>query len=410
MSKIWLVAKTTFLRHIRSSTFLILTFGVPVLMVIAGALPWLREGDTALPAVGYVDQSGLLASADEITADISLRPTVYASPADAQEAFEAGQIRAYVVIPADYGVGDSVIYYSDAEPTSAIQSALSEFMRAAQLPGAPEWVLQRLAEPSHTTFVSPDGRLSVDGNTGMVVRILFPILLGIMFSLAVVTGVSQMGSAIIREKEHRAMEIVITSLPPEALVAGKVLGLSLMALGQIAVWTIFGIGAGLLAVASTGPVTLAIIPWAALLWSLVLGLPTFLVYAMLAAGVGVIAGDDQQSQQLAGILSLVGFLPFWTLPVIISAPGGTLSTILTLFPLTSPTVVLFRLGFGTVPLWQPLAALSIALLCLAAITWLVTRVFRAAMLIYGQRLTLRQGVGCAAQRLMPARERSEYHA
>jgi ABC-2 type transport system permease protein len=186
------------------------------------------------------------------------------------------------------------------------------------------------------------------------------------------------------------MEIVITSLPPEAMVAGKVLGLSLMALGQVVVWTGFAIGAGLLALASTGTVSLAIIPWSALVWSLVLGLPTFLIYAVISAGLGVIAGDDQQSQQLAGILSLIGLLPFWTLPAILSAPGGTLSTVLTLFPLTSATVVLFRLGFGTVPLWQPLAALSIALLCLAAITWLVTRVFRAAMLIYGQRLTLRQ--------------------
>ena len=391
MNKIWLVARTTFLRHIRSSTFLILTFGVPVLMVVASALPWLQRGATALPAVGYVDQSGLLAPAGDVSsAEIALRPVAYDSPVAARSAFEAGEISAYLVIPADYAVGDSVIYYSDAEPSDAMEAALREFMRAAQLPGAPGWVLQRLAEPSHMVYISTDGRLSVDGEIGMVVRVLFPVLLGIMFALAVVTGVSQMGSAIIREKEQRAMEIVITSLPPEALVAGKVLGLSLMALGQITVWTVFGIGAGLLAMASVGAASLAIIPWSALLWSVVLGLPAFFIYAMLAAGVGVIAGDDQQSQQLAGILSLVGFLPFWTLPAIISAPEGTLSTVLTLFPLTSPTVVLFRLGFGTVPLWQPLAALSIALISLAAITWLVTRVFRAAMLIYGQRLTLGQ--------------------
>jgi hypothetical protein len=239
----------------------------------------------------------------------------------------------------------------------------------------------------------------------MMVRVLFPILLGIMFSLAVITGVSQMGSAIIREKEQRAMEIVITSLPPEALVAGKVLGLSLMALGQVAVWTGFAIGAGLLALASTGTVSLAIIPWSGLVWSLVLGLPTFLIYAVISAGLGVIAGDDQQSQQLAGILSLIGLLPFWTLPAILSAPGGTLSTVLTLFPLTSATVVLFRWGSHG----APVAAIG-GPIHRPAVAWPPSLAGDTGLpgghVDLWAALDLASGVGCLAQRLMPARERA----
>jgi hypothetical protein len=89
----------------------------------------------------------------------------YASRAAAQAAFAAGEIDAYVAIPADYAVGDSVAYYSATKPSDAMQTALREFMRAAQLPGAPDWVLQRLAEPRHLTYTNPDGRLSVDATS-----------------------------------------------------------------------------------------------------------------------------------------------------------------------------------------------------------------------------------------------------
>jgi ABC-2 type transport system permease protein len=391
MSKIWLVARITFARHIRSSTFLILTFGVPVLMVIAGALPWLREGSGDLPAVGYVDQSGILEPVDRVATDeFSLRLSAYASLSAAQAAFESGEIGAYVVVPDDYAFGTDLAYYSDAEPTETMKAALRYWLRQAQLPGAPDWLLQRLAQPATVTYVGRVDGLAVGDGAGMVARVLFPVLLGIMFSLAVVTGVSQMGSTIVQEKEQRAMEIVITSLRPEALGAGKVLGLSLMTLSQITVWTVCGAGAGWLALASTGQVSLAVVPWGSLLWAVGLGVPSYLLYAMLAAGLGVIAGDDQQSQQLASLLSLMGFLPFWILPLLLNTPDSPLAVGLTLFPMTAPTVVLFRQGFGSVPLWQPLAAMGLSVIALAAATLAVGRVFRAAMLVYGQRLNGRQ--------------------
>jgi ABC-2 type transport system permease protein len=62
---------------------------------------------------------------------------------------------------------------------------------------------------------------------------------------------------------------------------------------------------------------------------------------------------------------------------------------LTIFPLTAPTVTLIRMIFGVVPLWQLVASLALLLLTLAGAIWFVTKVFRAAMLNYGQ--TLRPG-------------------
>jgi ABC-2 type transport system permease protein len=199
-----------------------------------------------------------------------------------------------------------------------------------------------------------------------------------------------MGSAIIREKESRAMEMVITSLRPRELVAGKVLGMTLLSLTQLAIWT----GGALVAatLAFSGDVQLAslAIPWTTVLWGLALIVPAYFLFALLAAGVGIIAGDNQQAQQLAGVVGLFGLAPIWVLAPILNAPAGTASVVLTLFPLTAPTVALIRMIFGTVPLWQLGASLVILLLTLAFAIWFVAKIFRAAMLNYGQALRPRQ--------------------
>ena len=90
MSKIWLVAQTTYRRRIRSGTFLVLTFGLPLLMVIAGAIPFLRSTRDGLPTIGYVDQTGRLATVDQValegrTLRLSAYPDVGAARAAVHE-------------------------------------------------------------------------------------------------------------------------------------------------------------------------------------------------------------------------------------------------------------------------------------------------------------------------------------
>lgn len=397
MKKMWLVARTTYRERLRSGMFLILTFGIPLLMIVAGAIGFIAAdgggGDGTVETVGYVDRTGELNPVDQVTIqeDIGeLNATVrfVAQPAlqEAKEAYLAGTIDGYLDIPEDYVDGAAVTYYSDEEPGPAAEEDLRQFLQRSQLPGAPDWIFARLANPATYTYVGQATGEAISEGPGLVVRLATPAFLAVAFVLAVFFGTSQLGTAIVREKDQRAMEIVITSLRPLELVAGKIMGMTLLSLTQFAIWAFAGILALALAFSDQIDLQGLVIPWGSLLWGVLLIVPGYFLYAVLAAGLGIIAGDTQQAQQLAGIMSFLGLAPIYILAPILSNPDGPLAVGLTLFPLTSPSVTLLRTIFTQVPAWQMAAALAILLGSLALSVWVTTRIFRAAMLNYGKAL------------------------
>ena len=389
MRKVWLLATKTYRRYLHSGTFLILTFGLPLLMIIAGAIPVLsmmRDGSTRL---GYIDQTGQLALPTGPLEGTALTLTVYGNPAAAQAALSQGTIDAYLVIPADYFQGHPPIFYGQAEPGPVLTEALTELMQRAMLVGQPEWLPERLANPSQLTYVAQTSGEAIAEGPGVLVYVATPAVLAVLFGLIVFTGAGQMGAAIVREKDQRAMEMVITSLAPWELVTGKVLGITLLTLTQMAIWaTGAGIAIGLALVAS-GTSTFPI-PWGVLLWATLLGVPGYFLYAVLAAGLGVIAGNQQQARQFSGLLGLVGLAPLYFMGALVNALNGPLALGLTWFPLTAPMVALFRLALTQVPVWQLGVSLAILIVSLLGSIWFVARIFRSAMLLYGQSLRPKQ--------------------
>jgi ABC-2 type transport system permease protein len=254
------------------------------------------------------------------------------------------------------------------------------------LANQPEWLLERLADPTDVTFAVQADNVEITEGLGLAFQVALPFVLVLMFAFIVLTGTNQMGSAIIREKEQRSMEMVITSVSPQQLVAGNVLGLALLSLTQLAIWSAGGALAVGLMLASLPEMQRIVFPWHVISWALLLGIPGYLLYAVLAAGLGVIAGDSRQAQQLAGLLGLLGMVPLWLAGLLLSAPNSPIIVALTLFPLTAPMISLMRMALGTVPLWQLIASFWLIIISLLASIWLVARIFRAAMLMYGQAL------------------------
>ncbi len=391
MKKLWLVTTTTYKQRIRSGMFLILTFALPLLMIVAGAIPIVLGLGSDLSQVGLVDETGQLAPATQLTADGStIAVRTYDNGPAAQAAFQRGEIGGYLIVPAGYFGGEPARFYAEKEPGIATSDALTTLMRQAMLPNQPDWLLARLNDPAQVTYVARQSGEQVAEGPGLVVRVALPAALGLVFALAVWTGASQMGAAIVREKDQRSMEMIVTSLAPWQLVAGKVLGMALLSLTQLAIWVMgAGIAVGLALSGSLDLQGLSI-PWSALMWALLLGVPGYFLYAALASGLGVIAGDRQQARQLSGVLGFVGLAPLWLMGVLVQTPDGSLAVALTLFPLTSPILSMFRMALTEVPTWQLAAGLALTLLSLAATIWIVARVFRAAMLMYGQSLRPRQ--------------------
>lgn len=387
MHKTGLVAKTTYRRRIRSGSFLILTFGLPLLMIVVGAIPFIRNAGDGLPSVGYVDRTGQLASIEQVSVgDRTLHLTAYADTDAARAGVEEGQIAGYLVVPEGYFSDEVPVFYAAEEPSMRLEEGLGAFLRRAMLPQVDADRLERVADPVDLTYVALATGDRVSEGVGLVIRLITPIALAIVFMLTVFTGASQMGSAVVREKDQRAMEMVITSLAPVELVSGKILGLTLLSLTQVGIWAL---GAGIaLTLALSGRVDAQSlsIPWGALIWAALLGVPCYFLYAALASGLGIIAGDQQQARQLAGMLGFLGMSPVYMMSIIVQATDGPLAIGLTLFPLTSPVVALFRMALTDVPPWQLATGLGLIVISLVGSVWFVARIFRAAMLLYGQSL------------------------
>lgn len=391
MRKTWLITQETYRRGLRSSSFLILTFGLPVLMVLAGAIPFIMSDADALPVVGFVDQTGDLAPPAEVPLDgDSLQVQTFEDIEAARAANRRGAIAGFLVVPKGYLEGEPAVFYGEESPDTTTQEALSEFLRRSLLPGQPDWLYSRLADPSQQVYVALEGGQEVAEGPALILHLAAPIGLGMFFALAVLMGSSQLGAAVVREKEQRSMEMIATSVRIRELVAGKVLGVSLLTLTQFAIW---GAGAAIgigLALTSLTDLQGLVVPWQAIVWALLLGVPGYLLYGTLAAGLGVIAGGNQQARQLAGFLGFVALVPFWFAGAVVTAPDGPLAIAASLFPLTSPTFSLMRMTFTAVPTWQLVTGLVLILLSLAAALWVVARIFRAAMLTYGQPLRPQQ--------------------
>jgi ABC-2 type transport system permease protein len=390
MTKIWLIGKSTYRPRIRSGTFLILTFGLPLLMVIAGAIPFLSARAAELPRIGVVDRTGRLDVVDQAAVEGTvMEVSGYAGVEEAQAAWVRDEIDGYLVIPDGYFQGESPVFYGEEPPGPVLEDALAMFMREAMLADQPGWMADRLADPSDVTYVARATGEQVAEGIGILVHVGTPLVLALVFGLVVFSSASQMGAVMVREKDQGAMEMVITSLAPWQLVVGKVLGMTLLALTQIVLWTAAaGLAIGLALVGADEPALS--IPWRALIWAALLGMPGYFLYAVLGAGLGIIAGDQQQARQLSGLLGFLGFSPLYFLGALVNNMDSPLAQALTWFPLTAPMLALFRMALGQVPDWQLAVSLAILLLSLVAAVWLVARIFRTTMLMYGQSLRLAQ--------------------
>ena len=186
-----------------------------------------------------------------------------------------------------------------------------------------------------------------------------------------------------------------TSSRPAEMLWGKLLGLGALGLTQIIVWGMlalilatiggsFNVGAAL---------TNAQLTPGSLLVMVVFFIFGYLLYGAIMAGIGVIGNAEQDSRQIAGIVTLISVLPFILLVSLISNPNGLLPILLSLFPLTAPLTMIMRMGFGPVPAWQIVLSVSLLMLSSFATVWLSARLFRIGMLSYGKRLNIREIVG-----------------
>ncbi len=450
MRRLLFIARFEYIQQFKRPAFLFALFGTPILFAVlflcAGLLGSLfMLSKKTEQAIGYVDQTGIIIQEDSEqpatasietvapTATVALTETAlattttsattsattslrsidfipYASEEEAHAAFMAGDVDAYVIIPPDYLDRGSMTSYGHKHISMEGRTELRLMLRHNLLAHESSRVALRAPEPlsnlnhrmlKEPSVASQDNESATDEDTeedraGDHRETLWFMPLSFMFSFffisTIFTSSSYLLHGLVEEKENRTMEIVVTSVTPEQLIAGKTLGLGAIGLTQPVVWLMYGVIPATLGAIFSEEIRTVLVSVLTDILPLVIMffVPTYIMYAGIISAIGSMVVSVQEGQQVSSFFSLPMMLPFLLMGVIESNPHGTVALIASFLPFTAPLTIMLRLSIADVPTWQVLLSLSILVASAIAVIFITARIFRIGMLRYGTSLKPRE--------------------
>lgn len=397
MRKTWLIFVHEYKRHVIKKSFLFGILSMPLfigVMIFVGFLTaWLDYNNAP---VGYVDPYGILTSSKQVpAAKMDLFPNVEVLPMDSEEsarsAMDSQVIQAYFIIPENYLATGEVTMIKNDKTGENVSDDFGEFLVYNLIQDKPVEVINRLTEGSNLIIRSLDGSREMSENNWL--SIMLPVLSGVLFMIAVNISGGYLLQAVVEEKENRTMEIIVTSVSPDQLMTGKILGDLLVGLTQLAVWIIFVVIALQLVPTFIPMVEIPKIELSYLLLIIATLLPAFVMISAAMGAIGATATESREAQQIAGWFTIPIMVPLWFITAIMLNPNGPISVGLSLFPLTAPIALPLRAMFTTVPAWQIVLVIVVLILLAIFSLWLSARVFRLGMLRFGKRVRLREAFG-----------------
>lgn len=402
MKKTWIVLKTEFINAVTRRSFLLTLILVPLIpAIILGVLSLIgsstpQEGIANLfqPAQGsqlsegYVDQAHIITDLPEWIEDERLVP--FPSEQSAQAAITSGEISGFYLIPSDYIVEGSIVYVrEDFNPMSAMDTTwIIDSVLRYNLLDRDQDKLDLFQNPVQVklTNLSPTDEDDRDQNS--LYAFYLPYGVSMLFYALILTSSSMLLNNISKEKENRTLEILLSSIKPRQLLAGKILGLGLVGLLQMVFW----MGSALLLLRAGGtmlniPPSLQLSPQI-LYWGIAFFILGYLIYATLMAGVGALVSNLKEASQATFLIILPILIPLLMIGVIIQEPHAILPVILSLIPFTAPNTMMTRMAASTVPLWQLLLSLSLMLGTVFFLIRAVANMFRAQVLLTGKKFTI----------------------
>jgi ABC-2 type transport system permease protein len=392
MSKVRLIAQYHFRQEVTKRTFLLVLFSLPLFLTVTIGVGYmaarLERGSSTL---GFVDPAGLLINSASGPGGEDVRLVSFETREAAQMALEEEQIDAYYVLAADYAdTHRAELVYFEPPPDYAT-GYFQTVVRLNLLTGQSSGVRERLLAGPDVTIRATESNRDIPLR-GPSARQFAPLMAAALFAVLVMTTTGYLMEVIVTEKENRTMEVVISSVAPTRMMAGKIGGALGIVLLQLVVWLVFLTGAVWLAgnVLDVGWFQNIELDWPELLRIAAVAVAAYLFIGALAAMVGSTLVESQEAQQAGMFLFFIVFSPIYLVIPILQSPNGPLALGLSLFPMTSVVAVAIRSLFIRVPVWQIAASVAVALASGTALVWLAGKAFRMSMLHYGKRLAWRE--------------------
>ena len=391
MRQILRMALREYTRHVLRRRFVIALL-MPLIMIafisaiLTVIITLVEQSDSGV--IAYVDPGNALARAN--TPADAINTFVRVNTVEEARAMlrDGTAIAAYALAP-DFGATRSAeLIFWERRPSRDVERAFERFAETTLLADRPPEIQQRIVQAPTYTFESSDGSRITDG-IGLIAGFVIPIVLGILFIVALFSGAQYLMQAVIEEKENRTMEVIVTSISPLQLMSGKVLGLAGVGLTQVVTWTsalllALGLASQRIPVLKAVRVEPGFIALALLMFVL-----EYLLFSALMGAIGSLVTSAKDGQNLSSPFVLLAMTPEFFIPVFFIAPNGPIAVALSLFPLSAPLALLLRYAAAPVPLWQVILAMALLAASVVGALWLASRVFRIGMLEYGRRVSLK---------------------
>ncbi|MEN8172921.1 MAG: ABC transporter permease [Chloroflexota bacterium] len=427
MRKTLLVMRQELIATFSRPSYLFFAYGIPIIAVLVlsvvniiqskstenTAAAVSSETEFQLETEGFVDDAGLIQTISDDFQDHLLR---YETEDLAKQALQSGEISAFYIIPEDYLASGQVDYvYPDDRSylSDGQQWVIKSVLNFNLLDGDSELAdqiwnpiqhleVRNLADEFNGGVISREdcSRPGADCESNELIR-LMPSILVVIFFIAFMSSSNMLFASIGTEKENRTIELLMLSISPRQLLAGKTLALGIAGLSQTLVWLSaiyfsLNMGGSILKL----PVGF-VFPVEIVAWGLVFFIGGFALYASLMAGAGALVPKMKES----GIANHIAMAPLFfgyiygLFAPLVGATTSPLTAFLSFLPLTSPVVMVMRLTDSLVPLWHLL--LSVVLLFIAAyLTFqVIAAMFNAQNLLSGQPFSARRYLRALTGRL-----------
>jgi ABC-2 type transport system permease protein len=425
MSKLALIIKREFIAKVRNKSFIVMTFLSPLLFVgigvFVGFLATMNKDNATQIAIH--DEAGILKKEfknDKNThyIDISFMPFQIAK--DTANNNYDGLL--YIPkVDSIQQLAKKVEYISEDSPSmdfiSDVEHIVDSTLRLDKLKA-----LGFDPKKINDANVNSDLKLSKFSGEETVkgineIKLIIGGVFGYLIMMFIVIYGNFVMRSVIEEKTNRIIEIIISSVKPFQLMMGKIIGNSLAGILQFAIWAIVGgtlffvasyffglqVGASSSVVsganASSGfaqniPLymnEIRSLPIATLLICFVIYfIGGYFLYSSFYAAIGAAVDSETDSQQflLPIILPLIlgVYIGFFT---VLNDPHGTIATVFSMIPLTSPIVMLMRIPFG-VPAWQLILSIVILFATFIFVVWFAAKIYRVGVLMYGKKPTWKE--------------------
>ncbi len=398
LRKVWTIAYHEYTTNIRRTGFIVMTLIVPAVGVLA-LLVATFAGKAALRSIEHVFSSfeKPYAVVDECGCFHPILPefqkdfVLYSDQASAQKAVDQKEAQAALIIPKDFLKTREVHVYSPN--TSVTLANLNDSDRVQAFfavhlvhPYVPPEV-ERLLAAGRPQF-KPINHPQPTSPVGEVASFMIPYVMAILMIMSIFISSGYLLQGVGEEKENRLVEIILSSVTPQEWFLGKVAGLGAVGLTQLLVWL-----ATMMLLSGGSLLMLALFipswPIQKVLLLILFYLLGYTLYATLYAGLGALGANTRESQQVAGVLSFLAAVPFMVSGLLFTNPNATIIRIISLFPLTAPTMMMMRLSMVSIPTLDLVASLLLLLISIPFALWLGGKLFRFGILIYGKRPDLK---------------------